>query len=287
MAEWTEFEVEANGLRLHVTRTGNVNRTGSGDKPTVVLAHGFCNDGLCWTPLARALEADYDVVMPDARGNGRSDLRPQEFSCLDLADDLAALITALGLEQPIILGHSMGAMTAMLVAARYPALPRAIVLEDPPAWWPPIAEPQMFSTAWNAGTKAWLAELQRQPREQLLASEAARLHQWPVDAAAPWADSKRAFRLSFLDFARPPRLDWLGADWPAGAPAVSCPVLLLTGEPALSAIITEAQAEALTAWLPQLRRIHLAGAGHCLRCDQFEAYLTALRPALAAWSGAG
>ena len=54
-----------NGLKLHYTRTG-------GAKPPVVLAHGFSDDGLCWTPVAEALAADYDVVMVDARGHGRS-----------------------------------------------------------------------------------------------------------------------------------------------------------------------------------------------------------------------
>src|SRR5258706_13126924 len=54
MAHWQSGDVEANGLRLHYTRTG-------GAKPPVVLAHGFSDDGLCWTPLAEALAPDYDA----------------------------------------------------------------------------------------------------------------------------------------------------------------------------------------------------------------------------------
>ena len=66
MAVWQSGDIEVNGLRLHYTRTG-------GDKPQVVLAHGFSDDGLCWTPVAEVLASEYDVIMVDARGHGRSD----------------------------------------------------------------------------------------------------------------------------------------------------------------------------------------------------------------------
>ena len=59
----------ANGIRLHYYRTGD------GTKPAVVLCHGFSDSGLCWTPVARQLEADYDVIMLDARGHGLSESR--------------------------------------------------------------------------------------------------------------------------------------------------------------------------------------------------------------------
>ena len=48
MGDWQTGIVEANGVRLHYTRTG-------GDKPPVVLAHGVTDDGLCWSPVAAAL----------------------------------------------------------------------------------------------------------------------------------------------------------------------------------------------------------------------------------------
>ena len=73
MATWQSGDVTVNGLRLHYTRTG-------GAKPPVVLAHGFSDDGLCWTPVAEALEADYDVIMVDARGHGRSEAPEQGYN---------------------------------------------------------------------------------------------------------------------------------------------------------------------------------------------------------------
>ena len=128
MAPWQSGDIVVNGLKLHYTRTG-------GAKPPVVLAHGFSDDGLCWTPVAEALAADYDVVMVDARGHGRSAAPEQGYGSADHATDLAGVIRALGLKRPAVLGHSMGAASALALAGMYPDLPRAILLEDPPPWW--------------------------------------------------------------------------------------------------------------------------------------------------------
>jgi N-formylmaleamate deformylase len=128
MDAWESAFVEANGLRLHHTRTG-------GAKPPVVLAHGVTDDGLCWTPVAEALAAEYDLIMVDARGHGRSEAMEGGFGVAELASDLAGVIAALGLRRPAILGHSLGAATALVLAGTYPEAPGAILLEDPPAWW--------------------------------------------------------------------------------------------------------------------------------------------------------
>src|ERR1051326_8410001 len=101
-------EVHATGLRLHYTRTG-------GAKPPLVMVHGFSDDGPCWTPLAERFEADYDVIMPDARGHGFSE-DAEDYTPAAQAADLNGIISALGLHKPLILGHSMGAVTTMTLA---------------------------------------------------------------------------------------------------------------------------------------------------------------------------
>ncbi len=133
MAHWQSGDVATNGLRLHYTRTG-------GAKPPLVLAHGFSDDGLCWTPVAEALAPDYDVIMVDARGHGRSDAPEHGYAPSGHAADLAGAIGALGLQRPALLGHSMGAATALALAGTHPDVVGAILLEDPPAWWVPALE---------------------------------------------------------------------------------------------------------------------------------------------------
>jgi N-formylmaleamate deformylase len=135
LSHWTQNDIDVNGVRIHYTRTG----AGSG-KPSLVLAHGFSDNGLCWLPVARDLEADYDVILPDAHGHGQSQCAaPGE--AVDMSAELAGLVQALGLERPILGGHSMGAGTASVTAAINPGLARALVLEDP-GWRLPAPEAQ-------------------------------------------------------------------------------------------------------------------------------------------------
>lgn len=120
---WTTGTVRANGVDLHYYRTG----AGS----PIVLAHGFTDNGRCWEPLASDLRSEYDLIMYDARGHGRSDAPDSGYGIDDRVADLVGLVRALSLEDPILLGHSMGGSTAAATAAAHPDLPRALVLEDP------------------------------------------------------------------------------------------------------------------------------------------------------------
>ena len=90
MHPWPEADILSNGIRLHYYRTG-------GDKPPVVLCHGWSDYGLSWSVIARALEPDYDVIMVDARGHGLSDAPESGYASEDHAADIAGVIQALGL----------------------------------------------------------------------------------------------------------------------------------------------------------------------------------------------
>jgi pimeloyl-ACP methyl ester carboxylesterase len=274
MPDWKSDFVDGGGVRIHYTRTGS----GSG-KPPLVLAHGFSDNGLCWTPVAAALEADYDVVMPDARGHGLTDA-PEGvgYGACEQAADLAGLIRALGLERPVVLGHSMGAVTALAFAGLYPDLPRAVLLEDPPAVWsPPTAAPAAAPEAPRPAVPAWLAALEGKTREEMMAVQRASTPHWSDDELGPWADAKAQLLPKIA--ARQPGAP---VDWPALLAAVRCPVLLITGDPEKGAIVTPDQAEALKTVLPHSQVAHVPGTGHSVRRDDRDNYLTAVRNFLAA-----
>ena len=116
--------VNSNGIKIHYHRTG-------GEKPTMVLSHGFSDNGLCWMGIVPALQDGYDVIMYDARGHGLSDAPETGYSTDDHVEDLAGLIRALELDKPILMGHSMGARTVGWTVAKYPDIARAAILEDP------------------------------------------------------------------------------------------------------------------------------------------------------------
>ena len=140
---WFSGDVVANGMHIHYYRTG-------GDKPPLVLSHGATDSGLCWTRVARVLESNYDLILPDARGHGSSDAPPSGYASSDRAADLAGLIDALGLQRPAIGGHSMGAATTLRLVADYPDLASCAVLEDPVLVWivVPLFRPAL--TLWAA-----------------------------------------------------------------------------------------------------------------------------------------
>ncbi len=269
--DWQTGYVETNGLRLHYSRTG-------GDKPPVVLAHGVTDAGPCWTQVAEALAPQYDAIMVDARGHGHSDAPERGYDPAAQADDLAGVITALELERPAVLGHSMGAATALVLAGAYPDLPGAILLEDPPAWWTGwTATPE--ATERLAGMRERFIGLMGKTREELLDGQRAEQPGWSEADLEPWADAKQRFSpnvLSVLD-----QDNAAGIDWPEIMRQITCPALLVTADPELGAIVTEESAAMLKVLVPHLEIAHIAEAGHNIRRDQFGRYMEVVRGFLA------
>lgn len=275
MASWQTGYVEANGLRLHYTRTG-------GAKPPVVLAHGFSDDGPCWTPVAEALEADYDVIMVDARGHGRSDAPEQGYGSAEMANDLHDVIEALGLQRPAIIGHSMGAATTLVLAGTYPDMPGAIVVEDPPEWWQKPAGESLFDEERLARMRASLMATKARTREELLAEQRIATPRWSEAELGPWADAKLRLSTNVIN-----RLNVTPVDWPETMRRITCPALMISADPTQGAIVTEQGGLALQALVPQLRIVHIPDAGHCIHRDQFDPTVEAIRNFLAETTAAG
>ena len=103
MDNWTAGIVTDGAVPIHYYRTGK------GDKPLLLLSHGFTDNGLCWTRVTQSLEAEFDIVMVDARNHGESGRAIGDSA--DLADDLASVILNLKLGPARLMGHSMGAGT--------------------------------------------------------------------------------------------------------------------------------------------------------------------------------
>ena len=236
MTALSEDNVQANDITIHYYRTGG------GDKPSILLLHGITDSGQCWSRVAHDLEGSYDVIMTDARGHGHSGTSA-DFSIALLAEDAAAVIRTLGLEKPYVWGHSMGAITAATLAAAYPDLVRVVVLEDPPLTDKPLfqtaPDKELFQTggeqqeqyAWQ-----WLFELRALPREERIARGFALNPNWAKEEIIPWADSKAELNIDILE----PALAAVAnaAPWREVISRIECPILLITGDPELHAIVT-------------------------------------------------
>lgn len=108
---------------------------GSGGPP-LLLVHGFGGDHTHLAPQFEYFRRNHRVVAVDRRGHGQSDKPEQAYTIAGFADDLAWLCRELGLYQPVIVAHSMGAI-GLELAARFPDLPAGLVILDAPFLPPP------------------------------------------------------------------------------------------------------------------------------------------------------
>ena len=114
-------------------RTVAFERRGHG--PPLVLLHGALADSRDWRPQLDALSDEFTVVAWDAPGCGASFDPHADYGLDGYADCLAALIEALGLERPHVLGLSFGSGLALELFRRHPALVRSLVLVSAYAGW--------------------------------------------------------------------------------------------------------------------------------------------------------
>ena len=104
--------------------------TGSG--PTVVLVHGSLDDHRVWDRIVPRLAGTHRVVTYDRRGHGESTCPPGQGRIGEDVDDLAGLIEALGGDRPLVVGHSYGSSTTLLLGAHHPELSSGLLVHEPP-----------------------------------------------------------------------------------------------------------------------------------------------------------
>ncbi len=116
------------------------------DLPAFVLAHGLASNARTWDGVAARLAATgHAVATVDLRGHGRSSKPDGPYDVPSVADDVAALIDALGLDRPVVAGQSWGGNVVVELAARHPAAVRGIACVD--GGW---LEPSRAFPSWEA-----------------------------------------------------------------------------------------------------------------------------------------
>jgi pimeloyl-ACP methyl ester carboxylesterase len=178
----------------HLTRDGvklAYEDAGSGSPP-IVFVHGWTCNHTYFAPQAAHFGERHRVVSVDLRGHGQSDKPDGPYSIGGFADDVAWLCGQLRLDHPVVVGHSMGGMVAVELAARYPNLPSAVVACDSPLV--PAA-----------------------PLMAAIADTAAKFHQ------AVWRPAHRAFleQMLFIATDDPKRRDAILADMTSAPDAVT------------------------------------------------------------------
>lgn len=258
MARLYYGSINRDGVRIQYYRTG-------GEKPPLILLHGLMENALGWNRMPLALEAEYDVVMVDARGHGLSGLDQRGAGLEVQVDDLAALIAQLQLHQPVLIGHSMGAVLSALAAARMPKIVRGVVLIDPP--WRDEAEisPAASKERYSPAVREVFERTKRTSLEELIARGKAEYPGWDDSEFMQWAKAKQQFVVESLDTIMIRAFPWYEV-----MPLVKCPGLFITGDPALSAVITPSLALKIGKVWRSGKIFNIPNAGHNIQRDQFD-----------------
>lgn len=272
MPAWADGYVNANGVKIHYYRTG-------GDKPPVIMSHGAGDDGLCWTRVAKALEADYDIILPDTRGHGKSASGKGAYATELRVADLVCLIQELKLDRPVVGGHSLGADTALNVAAAYPNLTRGIFLEDPPVYLP-------GETLTSGGEPVNQDELSKKlitamrmfkilPTWITIPMLKKAQPSYPEDEIIPMAHAQKRVRFDFINC----MVEVAAAisDPIEIFANITVPVLLIIGDKEKMSIVSQEAAQQAMKLNEKVEVVHLAGASHNIRRDRFDGYLPALK----------
>ena len=236
----------------------------AGQGPELLFIHGMCGNATVWAGQVERLAGRFSCITYDRRGHTCSGLGTEPESVATHAADAAALIEALGLARPVLVGSSGGARIAVELARTRPGLLAGAVFSEPP----------IFSLDPAAG-QAFMTEVAAVVRPAAEAGGPAAAVDAFFRLACPglWSrldeTAKDRYRANapmlFAEFAGPPYQ--LGREDAAG---IALPCLVVAGtesHPALRAIATT-----LARALPDARFVELAGSGHVTyaeRPDQF------------------
>ena len=270
-AHWQSGAIElADGAHIHYTRAG-------GAKPVLLLLHGLQGNGLMWLRTAQALEATYDVVMPDFRGHGQSSRIETDWSAQMLVEDMIALMDALGLEQPYIVGHSLGADIAGRLGAV--AAARAIVLVDPALRnvAAALAIDPDNPPPWMQAFMEMLQSLKEQTHAERLQTGLRLLPPgapvWDEEDYVSFVEAEAQFDLKLHRYTA--SMDYL-CEMPAVIAQINCPLLLLTAHPGMPGINID---ELVAVWKQHWQNgqhIHFPDSGHFIPAEQFDRFIDVL-----------
>jgi pimeloyl-ACP methyl ester carboxylesterase len=144
-----------NDVYLQITEPApGPDETGSARQQTVVLLHGLGSNGTFWTPLVPYLSTRYRVVQVDAPGFGRSNPLPANrgYDLQDATHKIADALSASGIHQYALIGHSFGGGLAALYALEHPERVSALGLLAPAGF---MKSPGSVRLSWVFGPLGW------------------------------------------------------------------------------------------------------------------------------------
>ena len=256
-----------NGLRLHYLDWG-----GRG-KPALILLHGGSAYAQWWDFVAPAFSDNFHVIAPDWRDHGDSQhAEPPAYSTGHYIDDLHKLLVKIGVERPVIVGHSMGGHNAVIYATEHAAETAALVMVDTTVSYPESAVQflrklgQKPAKVFGSRAEA-ISRFRVLPREALFSQE--RLEYIAGFAFTERADGKWVAKIDRRTLFRDP------VDGRKLLSHISCPTLIVKAEN--SPVLNHDKLTKLCSDLPDGRWAEVKDCYHHVMLDNPEGLIGVVR----------
>ena len=272
---WQHRNIITNGIRMHYVIEGEEN-----NDSLVVLLHGFPEFWYSWRHQILFLaEQGYTVVAPDMRGYNETDKPRTGYDVPNLLRDIEGLITGLGYEKAIIVGHDWGGALAWTFAMRYPEMTQRLIVLNAPHPWALQRELRTFKQL----RKSWYIfffQIPWLPEALLGANHAQAIGRAIYESAVQKAEfppdllqlyqatmSKPGALTAALNYYRQVfRRGNFGSTRSSKQTVIQAPTLLIWGEQDVALDI--ALTYNLEQWVPKIQVRRIANSGHWVQQEQ-------------------
>lgn len=239
--------VDSSGTHLAVSLHG-----GSG--PAMILIHGITGSSAEFDGVIPRLVEFCRPITFDLRGHGESDKPDSGYHYGDYVRDLSRVITALDLDRPFVLGHSLGGIVSLFWAASSPGVARGLIIEDSP-----LRSGEGFRNAFEG----WLM-LNALPKDALRAWYAEQHPGWSQDLVASRTDAMNACSRSAISELMDASMANEGLDSSDTLESIVEPVLFLHGDPQTGSMVHPDDAASLPNRIANVSVHRVESAGHSI-----------------------
>ncbi len=259
MAQLNEKSFQSSSVHLNYAE-------GPEGGPPLVLFHGFTDRWQTWLDFLPALMLRWHVYAVDHRGHGQSGHSKEGYPRTGYVSDASEFLRDVVGAPAVLMGHSLGAMTAVGVAAGVPDLVSALVLEEPLLLLPSDDRGARDEDPFGQECQALAGGMSF---EEIYALERRLYPEVPATESR-----ERARHMSRIDPAIFAGMDsGIGSDTMTVLPSIDVPTLLVHGELELGGIVSEGAVERVVSTMRDLTVVKIEGIGHDVhwrRADEFR-----------------
>ncbi len=255
----------------------------------LVLLHGGSARWQSMLPLIPTLSEHWHVYAPDLRGHGQSGRVPGRYRLTDYVADIVSFLQQVVKEPAVLFGHSLGGHIAILVAAWYPHLVKALIIGDAPfdrtKLRLALQRDQQRLRFWQryAGACHSLEEITEALKNTPISVEGqsdpvpARVlfgedHPWYREMAENLHHNDPDMLTAVIEFDQMHE----GYDYERLFPLIPCPVLIIQGSPTHGGMLTNEEIEQAMMLLPRVTVARMDTVGHPLHLQEKEPVLLAM-----------